>query len=236
MKDAEAEIKARAAPGGDRSSSRRRWTPRTSPRSSRGGPGIPGHADARERDGAAHQARSRSSRARVIGQDEAVHAVAERRAPLARRPAGSQSPDRLLHLPRPHRRREDGDRARARRVPVRRRAGDGAHRHVGVHGEARRRAARSARRRATSATRRAASSPRRCVAARTRWCSSTRSRRRTRTSSTSCCRFSTTAASPTAQGRTVDFRNTVIIMTSNIGGDVHSRARGAATGRWSRRR
>ena len=65
----------------------------------------------------------------------------ERRAPLARRPAGSQPPDRLVHLPRPHRRRKDGDRARAGRVPVRRRARDGAHRHVGVHGEARRRAA-----------------------------------------------------------------------------------------------
>ena len=45
-------------------------------------------------------------------------------------------PDRLVHLPGPHRRRQDRDRARARRVPVRRRAGDGPARHVGVHGEA----------------------------------------------------------------------------------------------------
>ena len=78
---------------------------------------------------------------RVIGQREAVRGGGERRASLARRPAGSQSADRLVHLPRPHRRRKDRDRARARRVPVRRRARDGAHRHVGVHGEARRRAA-----------------------------------------------------------------------------------------------
>ena len=37
------------------------------------------------------------------------------------------------------------------------------------------------------------------------------------TSSTRCCRSSTTAGSTDAQGRTVDFRNPVIIMTSNIG-------------------
>ena len=36
-------------------------------------------------------------------------------------------------------------------------------------------------------------------------------------SSTSCCKCSTTGASPTARGRTVDFKNTVIIMTSNLG-------------------
>ena len=36
-------------------------------------------------------------------------------------------------------------------------------------------------------------------------------------SSTSCCRSSRTGASPTAQGRTVDFRNAIVIMTSNIG-------------------
>jgi GTPase SAR1 family protein len=52
----------------------------------------------------------------------------------------------------------------------------------------------------TSATSRAVSSPRPCAAARTRSCCSTRSRRRTPRSSTSCCRCSTTAASPTARG------------------------------------
>ena len=56
-------------------------------------------------------------------------------------------PDRVVPVPRPDRCRQDRARAHARRLPVRRRAGDGAHRHVGVHGEAlgvaaRRRAAR----------------------------------------------------------------------------------------------
>ena len=38
-----------------------------------------------------------------------------------------------------------------------------------------------------------------------------------RTSSTSCCRCSRTAISPTASGNRVNFKNTIIIMTSNIG-------------------
>ena len=37
---------------------------------------------------------------RVIGQDEAVEAVVERAAPLARRASGPESPDRLVPLPR----------------------------------------------------------------------------------------------------------------------------------------
>ena len=59
-----------------------------------------------------------------------------RGAPRARRPPGPEPPDRLVHLPRPDRRRQDRDRARARRVPVRRRARDGAHRHERVRREA----------------------------------------------------------------------------------------------------
>ena len=35
--------------------------------------------------------------------------------------------------------------------------------------------------------------------------------------STSCCRCWTTAGSPTRQGRTVDFKNTILILTSNLG-------------------
>ena len=76
---------------------------------------------------------------RVIGQDEAVEAVSNA---LRRSRAGLQDPqpaDRLVPVPRPHRRRQDRAGARAGRVHVRRRAGDGAHRHVRVHGEARRR-------------------------------------------------------------------------------------------------
>ena len=80
-------------------------------------------------------------RERVVGQDEALLLVANavRRARAGpRRPAPA---DRLLPLPGPDRRRQDRAGAGAGRVPVRRRARDGAHRHVGVHGEAHRRAA-----------------------------------------------------------------------------------------------
>ena len=64
---------------------------------------------------------------------------------------------------------------------------------------------------------RVASLPRPCGASRTRCCCSTRSRRRTRTFSTSCFRSSRTGGWTDAQGRTVDFRNSIVIMTSNIG-------------------
>ena len=99
------------------------------------------HAHARGRARAAHAARPGAGAARRrAGRGGAARwpTPCAARAPGCRIP---NRPDRLVHLPRPHRRRQDGDGARARRVPVRRRARDGAHRHVGVHGEARRRAA-----------------------------------------------------------------------------------------------
>ena len=130
---------------------------------------------------------------RVIGQDEAVHAVANAVRRSRAGLAGSEPPDRLVHLPRADWRRQNGNRARARRIPVRRRARDGAHRHVRVHGEARRRASdrRAAglrRLRGRRTAHRGGPSP--SVLGRS---CSTRSRRRIRTSSTSCCRSSTTA-------------------------------------------
>ena len=72
---------------------------------------------------------------RVVGQDEAVVAVsnAVRRA---RRSAGPEPAARLVPVPRADGRRQDRVVQGARRVPVRRRAGDDPHRHVGVHGEA----------------------------------------------------------------------------------------------------
>ena len=73
---------------------------------------------------------------RVIGQDEAVAGRVERDPPVARRPGRSRPADRLVHLPRADGRGEDRAREGARRVPVRHREGDGAPRHVGVHGEA----------------------------------------------------------------------------------------------------
>jgi len=73
---------------------------------------------------------------RVIGQREAVRAVADA---VRRARAGLQDPNRPIGSfiflgPTVW---EDGDGARVGGVPVRQRAGDGPHRHVGVHGEAR---------------------------------------------------------------------------------------------------
>ncbi len=79
--------------------------------------------------------------ARVVGQDEAIEAVSDavRRARAGlkdpRRPIGS-----FLFLG-PDGRRQDRARAGAGPVPVRRRGGDGPHRHERVHGEVRRVAA-----------------------------------------------------------------------------------------------
>ena len=73
---------------------------------------------------------------RVIGQHQAIVAASKA---IRRARAGIKDPeaaDRLVHLPRPLRRRQDGARAHARRVPLRRRGRDDPGRHVGVHGEA----------------------------------------------------------------------------------------------------
>ena len=75
---------------------------------------------------------------RVIGQDDAVTAVSARHPAFARGAVRPEPAHRLVPLPRPDRRREDRAGARARRVPLRRREGDGPHRHVGVPGEAQR--------------------------------------------------------------------------------------------------
>ena len=74
--------------------------------------------------------------ARVIGQEDAVKAVS---AAVRRARAGLQDPNRplgLVPVPWAHRRRQDRADQGARRIPVRRFARDGPHRHVGVHGEA----------------------------------------------------------------------------------------------------
>jgi len=53
-----------------------------------------------------------------------------------------------------------------------------------------------------------------------RWCFSTKSKRGIRISSTPCCRFLDDGRLTDGQGRTVDFKNTVIIMTSNVGSTI----------------
>ena len=58
---------------------------------------------------------------------------------------------------------------------------------------------------------------------------------RTPKCSTCCCSCSTTAGSPTA-GRTVDFRNTIIIMTSNLGSDAILEYGRGRPPRWRRAR
>ena len=78
---------------------------------------------------------------RVVGQDEAVEAVANALRRARTGPPGPEPADRLVRLPRPDRRREDRARPRARRVHVRRRARHGPARHVRVPGAAHGRAA-----------------------------------------------------------------------------------------------
>ena len=72
---------------------------------------------------------------RVIGQDEAVEAVATALRRSRAGPAGPRPADRLVPVPRPDRRRQDRAGARAGRVHVRLPGRDDPHRHVRVHGE-----------------------------------------------------------------------------------------------------
>ncbi len=103
---------------------------------------------------------------RLIGQRSAVGAVERRRTPLARRHLRPEPADRLVPVPRPHRRGQDRAGQGAGGLPLRRRARDGAHRHERVRGEALRPRLVGAPP-ATWATKRAASSPRRCGGSRT---------------------------------------------------------------------
>ena len=78
--------------------------------------------------GEASRARGRPGRGHQCG--------GERGTARARGPAGSESSDRLVPVPGPDRRRQNRAVQGARGVSVRRRARHGAHRHVGIHGEA----------------------------------------------------------------------------------------------------
>ena len=116
----------------------------------------------------------------------------QRDPPQPRRPVGPEPSHRLVPVPRPDRGRQDRAGTVAGRLPVRRRAGHGPHRHERVHGEALRVAARRRAARLRRLRRRRSAHRGRSVAGRTRWSSSTRSRRPTPTCSTSSCRCWTT--------------------------------------------
>ena len=73
---------------------------------------------------------------RVVGQDEAVRAVADAVIRARGRHQGPQAPHRLLPVPRPDRRGQDRAGARAGRHALRRRGQHRPPRHVRVHGEA----------------------------------------------------------------------------------------------------
>ena len=90
-------------------------------------------AGRRARQAAAHGGRTRQAGRRPGGGGACG---VDRGAPRARRPAGPEPADRLVHVPRPDRRRQDRAHQGGGGVPVRRRDGDGAHRHVRIHGEA----------------------------------------------------------------------------------------------------
>ena len=106
----------------------------------RGAGGVPvdrhsGRQDARRRarqaaedGGCAVAARGRAGGGGACGGD--------RGAPGPCRPPGPQPADRLLHVPRSDWRRQDRAHQGACLFPVRRRARDGSHRHVGIYGEA----------------------------------------------------------------------------------------------------
>src|SRR2546425_1120178 len=95
--------------------------------------GHPGHATARGRDAEAPPdgAAARSARGRPGGGDPSRR---QRAAAGSLPPFGSPHSHALGPPPRADGRRQDRDGARARRVPLRRRAGDDPHRHVRVQG------------------------------------------------------------------------------------------------------
>ena len=145
-----------AASGRTRSrATSRRSTTRRSRRSSRCGPASRSRASpGGVRAAAPHGGRDPPARHRPAGSDRDR---LEGRPPRPRRPQGPEAPDRLVHLPRPDGRREDGARQGPRRVHVRQRGRAHQDRHERVHGAPQREPARRSHRPATSASTRAAS-------------------------------------------------------------------------------
>ena len=170
---------------------------------------------------------------RVVGQDEAVDAVANA---IRRSRAGLSDPQpahRLVHVPGADRRREDRAGPGARRLPVRRRAGHGPHRHERVPGAPRGVAAGRGAARLRRATRRAASSPRPFGAAPTAVVLLDEIEKAHPDVFNMLLQLLDDGRLTDGQGRTVDFRNTIVIMTSNLGS--HGVQRPVARRRGARR-
>ena len=100
--------------------------------------GVPVRQDARgrAREAAQDGGQSRPPRRRPGG---GVDRRVQRHSPRPCRAPGCRAAHRLLPVPRADRRRQDRADQGSGRVPVRRRDRDGPHRHVRIHGEARRR-------------------------------------------------------------------------------------------------
>ena len=153
---------------------------------------------------------------RVIGQEQSITAVSKA---IRRTRAGLKDPKRpvrVVHLPRPLGRREDRARQDARRVPVRRRELADPPRHVRVHGEAHgqpahRLAARVRRlRRGRAAHRAGAPQALRVVLF-------DEVEKAHPDVFNTLLQILEDGRLTDAQGRTVDFKNTILIMTSNLG-------------------
>ena len=157
---------------------------------------------------------------RVIGQSHALEAIAQRIRTVARQPDRPAAADRRLPAGRPQRRRQDRDRPGPGRHPLRRRAEPDHDQHVRVPGGAHglepqglaaglrrlRRGRRAHRGRPPQALQRRPARRGREGPPRRAWSSSSRS--------------STRARSRTAKGGEIDFKNTIILLTSNVGTDT----------------
>ena len=122
-------------------------------------------ACSKARSQAMHPRGGAAAQAHVVGPGSGGQAVSERAPARTLEPAGPEPPDRLVYASsgRPASARPKASPARWRVQAVRRRARDGAARHVRIPGAAPRSPASSAPRRGTSATRGRAAQPRRCA-------------------------------------------------------------------------
>ena len=213
---------------------------RTSPRSSPGRPASPSAASPRRRRTGCWAWRSSCT----SGSSARTRPSPPSPTPCCAPAPGSPSPDRpdrQLPLPRPHRRRQDRTGPRPGRGAVRQRGPDGPARHERVPGDGTPSAGSSAPRPATSATRRPASSPRRCAGNPYSLLLLDEVEKAHPDVFNILLQVLDDGRLTDSQGRTVDFTNTVIVMTSNLGSEAITgrgavaRLRRAATRRPTRR-